>query len=232
MKANGRTTKEMAEENNSGKMVASTKATGRIISLMVSEGSSMPMGTSTSENGPKTKPTAKAPTFPNAVPNMLETGSKTNRTAEARKHGQIKLFTLESTRTAKNMERENSCGPMTAPMKETSSKTTFTASVDTNGRTAGSTKDNGRTTKCKGKEPSPGLMAENTSESTLKIEKRDLAFLPSRMEEFTKANGWMENSTEGACSRRKISRGREFGRMERGWSGSKRRNRTLKWRVR
>ena len=72
-----------AKVSNSGKTVASTKATGRMIRLMDMEDSSMPMVTVTSGNGSMTKHMEDALTNTWTALIMLETGKKINSTDTA-----------------------------------------------------------------------------------------------------------------------------------------------------
>jgi len=69
-RASGEITKGTEEENNSGKMAAFMKGTGRIILPMVMVDWSTLMVMFTSENGPTTRPMEKEHTFPNVEPNI------------------------------------------------------------------------------------------------------------------------------------------------------------------
>lgn len=74
MKDSGKITKEMERENNSGKMVACMRATGKIILLTDSEDSSIQTAMSTSGNGLTIKPTVKELIFHNVAPSTKVTG--------------------------------------------------------------------------------------------------------------------------------------------------------------
>ena len=112
------------------------------------------------------------------------------------------------------MEKENLCGQMTVLMKENFYKTIFTDLVNMNGKMVEFTKVNGKITKWKVKELLLGQTVGNTLEIMCKIVKRVSEYLHSKMAEFMKDNGLMENSTVEEYLKRKTFLAREYGKME------------------
>ena len=188
-KDSGEIIREMEEVNNFGKMAAFTKDTGKITSPMDLEDSFILMAMFMLDNGRMTKPMEKEPTFLNVGPSISVTGFKTNKMEEVNKPGLMKLSTLANIQMARNMEKENLCGLMTALTREIFSKITFMVLEDMSGKMEKSMKDNGKITKCKVKVPSLGLMAESMSGIMFKIENKGTEYSNLKTAGYTKASG-------------------------------------------
>jgi hypothetical protein len=121
----------------------------------------MQMAMSTSGSGHRIKQTVKELIFPNVVPNMSETGLKTNRMEKDKKHGLMKQFILEIIKTGRSMEKVNLCGEMIVLTKGISMKILFTDLVGMNGKMEEFMRVNGKITECMERELSLGPMEEN-----------------------------------------------------------------------
>lgn len=83
---------------------------------------------------------------------MKDNGRKINKMAMAKRFGLTKLFTKANITTERSMDRELSCGKMTAHIKANSFKTTFMALGPIRGKMGECIQVSGRTTKWKEKE--------------------------------------------------------------------------------
>jgi hypothetical protein len=195
---------------------------------MAQVGLSMLMAMSILDNGHMIKRMVLALICLNVALSMSEIGLMINRTAMDNRLGQMKLFISESIKLVKSTAKANSCGLTTVHIMGTSSKTTFMATANINGKTAEYMKESGKIIKCKAKALSHGQMEENMSAIIFRIGNKALGYLLSKMVEFTRDNGSMENNTEKVSSKRKTSHVKEFGKMERELNGLMRKSKTQK----
>lgn len=94
------------------------------------------------------------------------TGLTISKMASGRSLGPTEQSTKESIRTAKNMEKDYSCGETIAATTGISAKITLMVKVNTVGRMEEFMKANGLTIKWKATEFLLGLMGESTKDST------------------------------------------------------------------
>ncbi len=141
MRENGRISKEMGEVCNNGKMVLSTRGTGKTTVGMAMEDSYTQTEMFTSASGRMIVQMAKVKLYyiqgsisQQMGPLMKETGLMINNMAKGRKSGQIKLFLKDSTKMAKSMGKVNSSGEMIAPTRGISGRTTYQEKADMNGK--------------------------------------------------------------------------------------------------
>jgi hypothetical protein len=150
---------------------------------------------------------------------MKDSGKMISNMGMENSVGQMKQFTKDSIRRAKNMVKVFFFGKTIAHMRENFLKTISTDSVNMYGKTEGFMKESGRITRWKEKEFLPGLMAEDIKDSTKMTRRKGLGFSRLEMEEFMKESGRMENNMVKVFSGKKISLVKECGRTENVYNG-------------
>ena len=160
--------KDFAREkaSNSGKMAASTKATGKETKPMATGDSSTLMATVIMVIGSTIRHMVVELTSIWTVPSTSATGKKTNSTAMVSKPGQMLPNMRATTNSAKSMGSVPLSGPTDQPILANSIITISTEKVFTLGPTTGNTKENGEPTKCTAKELLHGLTEESTKVNT------------------------------------------------------------------
>ena len=127
----------------SGKMVASTKATGRMIWQMAEEDSFIQTAMSMKENGLTIRHTGGGHMFTWTALNTQVSGERTNSMDSVSKHGQMVPNMRAITSTAKNTALELSSGLMVPCTLENSTTITSMERVCTHGPMDVSMKANG-----------------------------------------------------------------------------------------
>lgn len=187
--ASGKTATVTAVARKSGRMAVTMKAIGNIIKLMAKGVSFTPTAMSTRATGSMIKLKAKGSTSTPTGPSTKVTGWKINKMVTGLNVGQMKLNTVENTKKAKNMAKDNLSGLTDHNLKVSFIRTIFMALVCILGRMDASMMVNGSKIKCTVRVYLHGVMEESTQDSMKMIKNKDMVSLPGQMGRLIKVAG-------------------------------------------
>ena len=146
-------------------------------------------------------------------------GKRTSNTDMGRRLGLMRLFIREIINTERNTVRANLCGRMIVATKAISLRTISMVLENTYGTMVGPTRASGKTTKWRVRVFSHGWMEGDTKVSTKTIRRKVLGYFFSEMEGCMRVSGKMGSNMAGGYSKKRMYRGRGYGRTGRELSG-------------